>query len=136
MDKLNNHIRIIDYKTGKDELKFKNIESLFSDKKESRNNAVFQTFLYSKLYLETKKPDLPITPGIYSVRKIFDHNYEYKIKQTESNTYISDYNQIAGEYFENLTQLIHSIFDPSEAFCQTEDENICKYCDYRKICHR
>ena len=86
VDELNNHIRIIDYKTGGDKLEFKNIEALFSDKKADRKDAVFQTFLYAKFYKDLKKPNQAITPGVYSVRKIFDNNFDYRIKQKENRS--------------------------------------------------
>ena len=104
--------------------------------KEGYDVATFSAAETALQELKIKKPDLPITPGIDSVRKIFDQNYDYRIKCKDSSSYINNYNLIAEEYFEKLNQLIHSIFDPNEAFCQTEDETICKYCDYKKNCHR
>ena len=136
VDKVNNHIRIIDYKTGNDKLEFKTIEALFSEKKVDQNSAVFQTFLYSKFYLENKKPVLTITPGIYSARKLYDKNFDYRIFNKGLKSYIDDYNSVKDEYFQNLTNLINEIFDPSASFTQTEETRNCEYCPYRKICHR
>ncbi len=136
VDKLNDHIRILDYKTGGDKLEFKNIEALFSEKDSDRNSAVFQTFLYAKFYHDLKKPSLPITPGVYSARKLFEDNFEYKIFSKDSRSYINDYKQISDEYPEQLSQLIQKIFDPNEAFKQTKETRNCEYCPYRKICHR
>ncbi len=136
VDRVNNHIRVIDYKTGNDKLEFKNIEALFSDKKNDQNSAVFQTCLYSMFYQETKKPQLPITPGVYSVRKMFDKNFEYRIFNKESKSYIDDYNSVADNYIEYLSQLISDIFNPDISFSQTEETRNCEYCAYKKICHR
>ncbi len=136
VDKLNNHIRIIDYKTGGDKLEFKNIESLFSDKKSNRNDAVFQTFLYAKFYQDLKKPPLPITPGVYSVRKIFDSNFDYRIKHKDDKSYIDNYETIAQEYFDKLNELIQTIFNPEITFTQTEEARNCEYCEFKMICHR
>ena len=136
VDKLNNHIRIIDYKTGGDKLEFKNIESLFSDKKSDRNDAVFQTFLYAKFYQDVKNPNLPITPGVYSVRKIFDSNFDYRIYNKEDKSYIDNYETVAQEYFDKLNELIQTIFNPDNSFTQTEEIRNCEYCEFKKICHR
>ena len=136
VDKHNNHIRIIDYKTGSDKLEFKTIEALFSDKKGNQNSAVFQTFLYSKFYQDIKKPSLPITPGIYSVRKLYDKNFDYRIENKETKSYINDYNTVSSDYLDNLNQLISDIFNPDISFSQTEETRNCEYCAYRKICHR
>lgn len=138
VDKYQGHLRIIDYKTGSDKLEFKNIEALFSDKKEDQRSAVFQTFLYSAFYKELKNPDFPITPGVYSVRKLFDKNFDYRIKQKEnrSETVITNYDNISGEYMEKLAELVDEIYNREIPFSQTEELKNCDYCPYRKICHR
>ncbi|MFC2151476.1 PD-(D/E)XK nuclease family protein, partial [Bacteroidota bacterium] len=136
VDKLNNHIRIIDYKTGNDKLEFKNIEALFSDKKSEQNSAVFQTFLYSMFYLEIKKPQIPITPGVYSVRKVYDKNFDYRIYNKDTKSYVENYSSINSYFLENIKELLNSIFNLEIPFTQTEEVRNCEYCSYREICHR
>jgi CRISPR/Cas system-associated exonuclease Cas4 (RecB family) len=138
VDELNNNIRIIDYKSGGDKLEFKNIESLFSEEKKNQNSVVFQTFLYSKFYKEIKNPEQNIVPGVYSVRKIYDNNFDYRIKQKENRTetVINNYNLVVDEYSEKLNQLVSDIYNPDISFSQTEETRNCEYCEFRKICHR
>lgn len=136
VDKHHNQIRIIDYKTGSDKLEFKNMEALFSDKKEDQNSAVFQTFLYSKFYQQTKNPSIPITPGVYSVRKLFDNDFDYRIKNKDTDLFINDYSIIANDYSDNLKQMLSNIFNHQVPFKQTEEPRNCQYCAYKKICHR
>jgi CRISPR/Cas system-associated exonuclease Cas4 (RecB family)/Fe-S-cluster formation regulator IscX/YfhJ len=136
VDKQNNRIRIIDYKTGNDTLDYKNIEALFSDKKSDQRSAVFQTFLYSKFYHDLKKPELPVVPGVYSVKHLFDNTFEYRIYNKETKSYINNYNEVDVEYLQHLTHLIEEIFNPKIAFTQTEETSHCQYCPYQKICHR
>lgn len=136
VDKLNNQIRIIDYKTGSDTLDYKNIEALFADKKSGQNSAVFQTFLYAKFYKDIKKPELPVIPGVYSTKHLFDNTFEYRIYNKETKSYISHYNEVADEYLQHLTHLIEEIFNPAVAFTQTDEISNCEICPYRKICHR
>ncbi len=136
IDIQNNRIRIIDYKTGNDKLEFKNIEALFSDKKNDQNSAVFQTFLYSLFYKETKTPQIPITPGVYSVRKIYDKNFDYRIYHKDSKSFIEDFGTIKNEFSESITQLVNDIFNSEISFTQTEETKNCEYCAFSKICHR
>ena len=136
VDELENRIRIIDYKTGNDTLDYQNIESIFSDKKSDQRSAVFQTFLYSKFYQDIKKPELPVVPGVYSVKHLFDNVFEYRIKCKETKRYINQYDEVADEYLQHLTRLMEEIFNPEIAFTQTEETSHCEYCPYRKICHR
>jgi len=136
VDEHNNIIRIIDYKTGSDKLEFKNIESLFSESKKDQNSAVFQTFLYAKFYNDLKKPNQTITPGVYSVRKIYDKNFDHRIYHKESKSFIADYNSVSEDYLENLNKLVSDIYNPDISFSQTEETRNCDYCEFRKICHR
>ena len=98
VDKLNDQIRIIDYKTGQDHLEFKNIEALFSKKKSERNTAVFQTLLYGKFYNDLKNPGVAIIPGVYSVRKLFGDQFDFRIFHKESKSYINDYKSVSEEF--------------------------------------
>ena len=138
IDILNNSIRIIDYKTGSDKLEFKNIEALFSDNKNDQNPAVFQTFLYSRFYKETMAPQIPITPGVYSVRKIYNNDFDFRITQNENRkkSVINSFDEISGGFNEKLNLLLLDIFNPEISFTQTEEIRNCEYCAYRKICHR
>ena len=136
VDELDNRIRIIDYKTGNDTLDYQNIEAIFSDKKSAQRSVVFQTFLYSKFYQDLKKPELPVIPGVYSVKHLFDNSFEYRIYNTETKSYINNYNEVDVEYLQHLTYLMEKIFNPEIAFTQTEETSHCEYCPYQKICHR
>ncbi|MGM0504905.1 MAG: PD-(D/E)XK nuclease family protein, partial [Bacteroidota bacterium] len=135
VDELDNRIRIIDYKTGNDTLDYQNIEAIFSDKKNSQRSAVFQTFLYAKFYQDIKNPALPVVPGVYSVKHLFDNSFEYRIKCNETKRFINHYDEVADEYLQHLTRLMEEIFNPEIAFTQTEETSHCEYCPYRKICH-
>jgi hypothetical protein len=138
VDLQDNRIRIIDYKTGSDKLEFKNVEALFSDKKNDQNSAVFQTFLYSQFYKATMVPQIPITPGVYSVRKIYNTDFDCRITQNENRkkSIINSFDEIAEDFNTNLNQLVSDIFNPDLSFTQTEEIKNCEYCAFSKICHR
>lgn len=136
IDKMNSQIRIVDYKSGNDKLEFKNINSLFSGKKDDQNSAVFQTFIYSKFYTENEKPELPVIPGIYSLRKLFENNFDFHILLKDDKSFISDYKTINTEFSEELSKLINEIYNPAINFSQTEDLTTCKNCSYKQLCNR
>ena len=64
----------------------------------------------------------------------FDFRVIHKENRTEFS--INDYNEVADEFSENLWQLISDIFNPEISFSQTEEAQDCKFCPYKKICHR
>jgi len=136
IDKQNNQIRVIDYKSGADKLEFKSIESLFAENTKDQNSAIFQTFLYSKFFIENNTGVLPVVPGIYSVRKLFGSEFDFRIqlKADKTKTIITDYRLINSEFSDYLNKLVTEIFDPTASFTQTEDSMICNNCPYKQIC--
>ncbi|HSH51107.1 MAG TPA: PD-(D/E)XK nuclease family protein, partial [Bacteroidales bacterium] len=78
---------------------------------------------------------LPVAPCVYSVKQLFN-KFEYRIYCKETKSYINHYDEVAGEYLQNLTRLIEEIFNPEIAFTQTDEISHCEYCPYKKICHR
>ncbi|MBL7856685.1 MAG: PD-(D/E)XK nuclease family protein [Cyclobacteriaceae bacterium] len=139
VDKKDNVIRIVDYKTGKDKLDFKNVASLF-ERSKSRNKAAFQTLVYALLYKEAslslgKEEKTPrLVPGLMSRMNLFDEDITFGLKM--DNEYVHDVAELLPEFQLRLKELVEEIFDPAISFDQTTETDNCKYCPYREICYR
>jgi CRISPR/Cas system-associated exonuclease Cas4 (RecB family) len=136
VDKYADVIRIMDYKSGRDDRVFTDVASLFDRNQDKRSKAVFQLFYYGLLYLYNYPTDLPIRPGIFNSKDLFSKDFDALVYQKEGRskkpvTVFSDYQR---EFQTYLTQLVAEIFDPAVAFDQTEDERKCQYCPYINIC--
>src|SRR5688572_19851244 len=84
VDEKDGIIRIIDYKTGLDEKRFKGVGELF-DPEEKRNKAVFQTLSYAlmvkeKFQLNAQPSDPGLNAGLYLVREMFDPNFSWQFE--------------------------------------------------------
>ena len=126
IDRQGEYTRIIDYKTGKDDISAKtDIKALFSnpDKK-----AMLQLMFYTLLY-KVKSPEAAVKAGIYKLRKM-----NAGIQWMDQGSIIT--NEMLGEFRKELQRVITEIFDPSISFSQTQDEKRCEFCDYNKICNR
>ena len=137
VDKKENTIRILDYKTGKDKQDFESISSLFERDNKKRNKAAMQTFLYGLFFLE-KYPseNSPIQIGIFNIKELFSHTFSPTFFMGGSKTEIKDIRPYMEEYFQNLSLLIQEILDETVPFNQTDDLAICKNCIYKNICRR
>jgi CRISPR/Cas system-associated exonuclease Cas4 (RecB family) len=124
-------IRIIDYKTGKDTKSFKKTEELFDSSIVDRKRGILQVLLYSLLYSDI--PDKNLSPCIYSLKDIFSSDYNPQIKLDKS---LLDYSNLREEFSQMITETISEIFHPDIPFDQTENLEICKYCDYSSLCNR
>jgi len=134
VDRKGDRVRIIDYKTGRDELDFKNIESLFS-RGDKRNKAAFQTILYALFYRNNNpNVDLKIVPGLINRKNLFDEDFQFGLRMNKG--YLYDATPLFPEFESRLQQLLEEIFNPEEAFDQTNKEETCKICAFKEICYR
>ncbi|NJN24981.1 MAG: PD-(D/E)XK nuclease family protein [Cyclobacteriaceae bacterium] len=133
-------VRITDYKTGQDNNSFADISGLFDRENKSRNKAIFQTFFYALLYLESPmgRPDLPVQAALFAVRELFKEGFSPLIVKKEGRMTheVDDVRVHLEEFRGELKDLLQEILDPSVPFSQTEDLRKCSYCPYAGICNR
>ena len=139
IDKTNEGIRVLDYKTGKAETKFKTIENLFDKDTKKQNKAVLQTLIYCMFYDYKYAPSEPIIPGIYILKDVFSKNYNYKLTENYDygkNRDINDYSVFKDELKKGLNNMVMEMFDRNTDFVQTDDDKSCSSCPYKELCHR
>ena len=130
IDEVDGQTRIIDYKTGTEKkMVFKELKALVEDDK-NRPAAIFQTFFYAWMIARTQGIK-ELVPNVYYIRSLFrDFNPNIREDKTIVDNFANYYDE-----FENiLKELIEEIFNPDIAFSQTENQDKCRYCDYKDIC--
>jgi len=134
VDRINDKLRIIDYKTGNVEsFSFKEVEELFEKDNEKPKKEILQALIYCLAYKENTRETSDLKPAIYSLRELFKGNFAPEIKR---NFQPFSFQEIEGEFTEQLSHLIVEIFSGSGRFYQTPHEKFCQYCPYNKICQR
>ena len=137
VDRKDNQVRVIDYKTGKDKLNFESVASLFL-RDSKRNKAAFQTLLYALLYknnfLLKDNTSTQLVPGLINRLNLFDEDFTFGLKVGRDQ--ITDVNGILPEFEMQLKQLFEDMFNPEQQFDQTTDLENCKLCPYTSICYR
>jgi len=139
VDKVNDTIRILDYKTGKADLFFRDIDSLFEKEGKNRNKAAFQTFLYCLFYEDKTRAAEAISPGVYSLKEFFGGKFNCILSQKEGRGKpipVADYRAFKQEFTDSLQELIEEIFNSEVPFSQVENQDVCRTCLYSEICHR
>lgn len=120
-------VRPLDYKTGKAVFDFKDVESLFGEKK--TNKVTLQTLMYAMLLDHVGKGEYKIVPSVYSLREQMKGG-EYKVLKN-----LEFYSEVKSEFEAILTQSITQIF-LEYGFHQTSELSECSYCDFRGVCNR
>ena len=131
-------VRVIDYKTGKDELNFESIASLFvHDSK--RNKAAFQTMLYAYVYYLQKPLSVDrIQPGLLNRKNLFGESFVFghEIGKGKNKTRITDARPLLAEFETHLKETLNELLDPTVPFRQTTDLTPCGFCAYKGICYK
>ncbi len=134
VDFVKNHLRIVDYKTGRDKVEIPNIDELFDSKALYGYGAIFQILLYSKLY-QIANPDNhdAIQPLIYKVSDAFSTLVPSIKIGTEQ---LTEYNIVNDEFENKLNECLEELFDEKIDFEQTQILEHCTYCNFKSICKR
>ncbi|MFA7135909.1 MAG: PD-(D/E)XK nuclease family protein, partial [Bacteroidales bacterium] len=114
-------LRIVDYKTGKGDMIFRDIESLFDSSYNKRNRVAFQMFLYS-LLLD------------YSGNLIAEPYFIRELAKNKIHRLFIDNNE-KEEFRSMLIKLLEEIFNPEVPFTATANRDICEWCDFNSICY-
>ncbi|MEQ9591858.1 MAG: PD-(D/E)XK nuclease family protein [Cyclobacteriaceae bacterium] len=138
VDKKNETVRIIDYKTGKDELAIESIASLFEGEGR-RNKAAFQTMLYAYLYhKEEGNQNSMIQPGLINRKNLFEaaFTFGHPLGKGKDRKVIDDARLHFDEFESGLKDLLSDLFNPESTFDQTTNLKSCNWCAYKGICRR
>jgi len=126
IDEKDNFIRILDYKTGQDEIKLpEDLSLLFTD-------SIYKTTLQLLFYVyisNSKFPGKPKKAGLFKLREM-NEGVTFLLKGQEIN------HSLLLDFEINLKIIISEIFDFNTPFKQTEDLKKCEFCSYKGICNR
>ena len=136
-DKKGDVIRVIDYKTGKDNISFDGEVSDLLNRDAVRNKAAFQTMMYAFLFHKNGKQfgdNVRLVPGLMNRINLFETNFTFGLKKDKE--YVKDATPLLPEFETALNKVLAEVYDPLVPFDQTTDLDICRWCPYREICCR
>lgn len=132
IDNIGDSVRIIDYKTGTGETKFKDIQHLFDSTKDKRPYQILQVFVYGLFFL-MQNPDTKLSPAVYYLRSIFN---DFDPKITMDKVPVIDLNSCLPEFKDKFDEVVEEIFNPSVPFTQTQNNKNCQWCSFKDLCNK
>lgn len=131
MDIKGDTLEIIDYKTGGEEDKPKELSQIFA--LEGKNMGyIFQVLLYSVAAIESGKADKVSPSLIYIHRNSSAQRADYVVKLNGEP--ITNVAPLKEEFIALLKDKIAEILNPDIPFSPTCDETHCQWCDYKRLC--
>ena len=139
MDRKDNTLRIVDYKTGGSPDCPPDIESLFVPGKQ-RSNYVFQTFLYSAIVCKKFRDvgkDEKVSPALLFINRAAAKDYTPNVQLGKKDPeVVENFAKFETEFREKLTELLETIFNPEITFNQTDNNDACTNCDFKELCKK
>lgn len=136
-------LRIIDYKSGGDDLWFQNVAQLFTNgyiprgsdvlKYKKRNSAALQTLIYALMF--SQKRGVDAIPNLYVAPRMWQSDFSPLLVQGSKAMSCLDHDTV-NQLKEALRDMFKEIFDPEIDFVQSQFIESCTYCDFRKLCKR
>jgi hypothetical protein len=135
IDRKENVVRVLDYKTGRDDRSVTDIPSLFDRDHPQRNKAGMQAMFYALLFTNNNATghDQRITPGLINATELFKDELDSRLQLAGQP--LDNFVTYQDIFYEQLIKLIQEIFDQKEPFDQTSDEKKCSICPYYNICY-
>ena len=133
VDRKDGTVRVLDYKTGRDERTIKSIASLFDRDDAQRNKAAMQALFYALLFLPHARADEKITPGLVNAKELFGPQFDPRLIIEKHP--IDDFRPYEEDYRNALRSLLAELFNPAVSFTQTEDLKKCDLCPFAKLCY-
>lgn len=135
VDLKNGVTRVVDYKTGRDELVYSSLHDIFDADSGKQNKALVQTLFYTYVY-EQAKGLTGMEPNLYLIRKMRKEGTLFYSSESRKRVHLQVEhlaNQKA-EFIVLLKSKLEELFNPGLPFTHTTQKDNCKYCPYLSLC--
>lgn len=125
IDEQGGQTRIVDYKTGKAETEFKDMNQVF-DRKNNQAKAL-QILLYCWLHKGG-------APHLYPVRRLSADDDIRTLVHPKGSPDSFSFCDVEQEFTDALRALVQEIFDPAQPFRAVPKHDTCERCAFRQLC--
>ena len=144
IDRTNGEVRVIDYKTGSNEVECKLLEDVFDPANIYDYKGILQTLIYCLMFDNGNPGHDVLAPYLFKTTKL-GSGESFKVRSKGSGKgkdKVTDafddgnYQRVADRVREFMTQTLTAIFDAKTPFEQTADEGQCEQCSFSYLCNK
>jgi ATP-dependent helicase/nuclease subunit B len=125
--------RIVDYKTGADDLRFSSIADIFDTNGKKQNKALIQTLFYTHVYEQANGKTF-VEPNVYSIRNMRNDGALFMEGRAKLKLTGERLESVKGEFLEHLSRKLAELFDDEIPFTPTTNESSFAYSPYTTLC--
>ena len=133
VDRKNGVTRIVDYKTGSDNLRYGSLQEVFDTNGGKLNKALVQTLFYTHVFEQANAHRL-VEPNLYSIRNMRKEG-TYFIQGKEKLKLSGEYlESVKAEFVALVQEKLAELFDADIPFRPTQHESGFAYSPYLTLC--
>lgn len=140
VDKVGDAVRIIDYKTGKNDIVCDTFENVFNPEKIDDYKGILQTLVYCMVYDNQHPVDTELSPYLFKTTELnsgTDFKIHSKVTNKQSDAFADgNYLKVSALVNEYVMKVLSEIYDQNEPFVQTSNTKMCEHCNFSYFCHR
>jgi ATP-dependent helicase/nuclease subunit B len=133
IDRRNGVTRIVDYKTGSDNLRFSSLEEVFDTNGNKQNKALVQTLFYTYVF-EQANGLTGVEPNLYSTRNMRKEGTFFMEGKEKTKLNGERLESIKAEFLDLLSAKLAELFDENIPFRPTENEAGFVFSPYLTLC--
>jgi ATP-dependent helicase/nuclease subunit B len=133
IDQKNGVVRIVDYKTGNDDLKFSSLDDVFDTHGKKQNKALLQTLFYTHVFEQANAKEW-VEPNIYSVRNMRKEGALFMEGREKTKLNGARLESVKAEFINLLSLKLAELFDENIPFTPTTVEASFTYSPYITLC--
>ena len=134
LDRIDEQIRVVDYKTGSHKITpLASVEAIFDNANiEKHSDYYLQTFLYATI-VSQNFPAHRVAPALLFIQHTGEKDYNPILKFGKES--IDDIKKSQAVFNQMLEQTIDEMFNPEICFAPTTEQSRCTFCPYKKLCN-
>jgi len=125
--------RIVDYKTGSDNLRYSTLEEVFDTNGSKQNKALIQTLFYTHVF-EMANAISQVEPNLYSIRNMRKEGTYFIQGKDKTKLRAGHLESIKLEFVELVQAKLAELFDKDIPFAPTKNEAGFAYSPYITLC--
>lgn len=133
IDQKNGVVRIVDYKTGSDDLRFSSMDDVFDTHGKKQNKALIQTLFYTHVFEQANAKEW-VEPNIYSVRNMRKEGALFMEGKEKTPLNGLRLQSVKEEFLQLLSLKLAELFDENIPFTPTTVETSFTYSPYVTLC--
>jgi len=135
IDKLADELRIIDYKTGSNDVVCNSVDDVFDALQIKKNKGILQTLIYCMMFDSEDPTHQTMMPYLFKTVDL-SKNADFKVRSKNDEFSEGSYRRVETKVKDFVAGILSDIFDKEKPFVQTADEKKCEHCNFFYFCNK